>query len=100
MAGKTLPPKEQQAPNESLTLWGDVTDAILAKQFSKATTVKQELEEKQREKAREREQKSTPFVPVFFTEVTEKGGQPNLTEKGRIVLERAQKNDWSLEGVI
>ncbi|KAH7029121.1 uncharacterized protein B0I36DRAFT_244278 [Microdochium trichocladiopsis] len=100
VAGKTLPPKEQQAPNESLTLWGGVTDAIHAKQFSKATTVKQELEENQREKARERERENKPFEPVFFTQVTERGGQPNLTEKGRIVLERAQKGDWNLQDVL
>jgi hypothetical protein len=50
-----LPPTEKQLPHESLQLWGEVTKAILSKQYSRATTVKQELEEAQREKARERE---------------------------------------------
>lgn len=62
--------------------------------------MKQELEENQREKARERERENKPFEPVFFTQVTEKGGQPNLTEKGRAVLERAQKGDWDLQDVL
>ncbi|EMR65926.1 hypothetical protein MGN70_008755 [Eutypa lata] len=100
VASKSLPPDEKQAENESLKLWGGVTQAILAKQFSKATTVKIELEERQREKARERERTNEPFKPLFFTQVTDKGGRPDLTEKGREVLERAQKNEWDLEGVV
>ncbi len=100
MATKSLPPKEKQAEHESLTLWGGVTDAILSKQFSKATNVKIELEEKQREKARERERKNETWKPVFFDQVTDKRGTPDLTEKGRQILERAQKEDWSLEGII
>ncbi|KAI1082478.1 hypothetical protein F5B20DRAFT_504834 [Whalleya microplaca] len=100
VAPKSLPPPEKQAPNESLTLWDGVTQAIRSKQFSKATNVKIELEEKQREKAREREQKKETWNPVFFIQATDKGGRPDLTEKGRQVLERAQKGDWSLEGII
>lgn len=100
MAPKVLPPKEKQAENESLMLWDGVTQAIMAKQFSKATNVKVELEEKQREKARERERKNETWKPVFFDQVTDKRGTPDLTEKGRQVLERAQKEDWSLEGII
>lgn len=100
VAQKSLPPEEKQAENESLKLWGGVTRAILDKQFSKATSVKVELEEKQREKARERERLNEPFKPLFFSEVTDKGGRPNLTDKGREVLKRAQKNEWDLEGVV
>ncbi|RYO85789.1 hypothetical protein DL764_009110 [Monosporascus ibericus] len=100
VAQKSLPPKEIQAENESLKLWDGVTQAILSKQYSKATNVKVELEERQREKARERERKNEPFKPVFFAQVTDKDGRPDLTDKGRQVLERAQKNDWSLEGII
>ncbi|KAK6953703.1 hypothetical protein Daesc_006008 [Daldinia eschscholtzii] len=100
VAPKIVPPKEKQAENESLTLWDGVTQAILAKQFSKATSVKVELEERQREKARERERKNEVWKPVFFDQVTDKRGTPDLTEKGRQVLERAQKGDWSLEGII
>jgi hypothetical protein len=100
VAPKSLPPKDKQAENESLTLWGGVTDAIVAKQFAQATNIKVELEEKQREKARERERNDEPFKPVFFSQVTDKGGRPDLTDKGRQVLERAQKGDWNLEGII
>ncbi|KAK3385080.1 hypothetical protein B0H63DRAFT_178792 [Podospora didyma] len=100
VAPKVLPPIEQQLPNESLNLWGEVTKAILSKQFSRATTVKQELEEAQREKAREREKNGETWKPVFFEQVTDKGGKPELTEKGREVLKRAQKGEWNLEGII
>ncbi|KAI5863778.1 hypothetical protein GGS23DRAFT_565292 [Durotheca rogersii] len=100
VAPKTLPPREAQAENESLVLWDGVTQAIMSKQFSKATSVKVELEERQREKARERERKNEVFQPMFFNQATDKGGKPDLTEKGRQVLERAQKGDWSLEGIL
>ncbi|KAI1398628.1 hypothetical protein F4819DRAFT_21984 [Hypoxylon fuscum] len=100
VAPKSLPPKEKQAEHESLTLWDGVTQAIMSKQFSKATNVKVELEEKQREKARERERNNEIWKPVFFDQVTDKRGTPDLTEKGRQVLERAQKEDWNLEGII
>jgi hypothetical protein len=89
-----------QLENESLQLWGGVTEAILSKQFSKATTVKVELEEHQREKARERERTGEVFKPAFFEQVTDKGGKPQLTEKGRVVLERAQKADWNIADVM
>lgn len=100
VAPKVLPPKEQMLPNESLRLWGGVTEAILAKQFSKATEVKVALEEAQREKARKREQNKETWQPVFFEHVVGNGGKPDLTEKGKQVLERAQKCDWSLDGIV
>ena len=100
IAPKNLPPKEQQLPHESLTLWGGVTEAIHARQFSRATTLKQELEEAQRVKAREREEKGEPWTPVFFEQATDKAGKPNLTEKGRQVLKRAQEGQWNLDGIL
>ncbi|KAK4062153.1 uncharacterized protein Triagg1_10028 [Trichoderma aggressivum f. europaeum] len=100
VAPKILPPDEQMLPNESLRLWGGVTEAILAKQFSKATEVKVALEEAQREKARKREQNKETWQPVFFEHVVGNGGKPDLTEKGKQVLERAQKSDWSLDGIV
>lgn len=72
----------------------------MAKQFSKATTLKQELEEVQREKARQREQANETWKPVFFEQVTGNGGKPDLTNKGREALEKAQRADWSLEGIV
>lgn len=100
IAPKVLPPPEKQLPHESLTLWGEVTKAILAKQFSRATALKQELEEAQREKARERERKGEIWKPVFFEQATDKAGKPSLTDKGREVLSRAQRGDWSMEGIL
>lgn len=100
VAPKSVPPMEKQLPNESLKLWGGVTDAIVSKQFSKATALKQDLEEAQREKARERERTGEEFQPVFFKQVTGNGGQPELTEKGKEVLRRAQKADWSMDGIL
>lgn len=100
VASKIVPPTEKQVENESLQLWGGVTEAILSKQFAKATNVKVELEEKQREKARERERKNETYKPAFFVQITDKGGRPDLSEKGRQVLDRIQKGDWSLEGVV
>lgn len=100
VAPKVIPPEEQQLENESLRLWGGVTKAIHAKQFSKATTLKQELEEAQREKARNRERAGEAWKPAFFAKVTDEGGKPELTEKGREVLGRAQRGDWDLAGVL
>lgn len=77
-----------------------MTQAILAKEYSKATAFKHELEEAQREKARERERKGETWKPVFFEQATDKAGKPSLTEKGREVLRRAQKGDWSMEGIL
>ncbi|CAH0037481.1 unnamed protein product [Clonostachys solani] len=100
VAPKVLPPNEQQAENESLRLWSGVTNAIHSKQFSKATSIKVELEEAQRVKAREREATKTVFKPVFFEHIVGNGGKPALTEKGKQVLDRAQKDDWDLKDII
>lgn len=100
VAPKSLPPDELQLQNESLQLWGAVTKAILAKQFSKATSLKQDLEEQQRERARERERTGEVWKPVFFEQPTGNGGKPQLTAKGREVLQLAQRGEWSLAGVL
>ena len=100
VAPKVLPPQEKQAPNESLKFWSGVTNAIHTKQFSQATNIKLELEEAQREKARERERTGETFKPVFFEHITGNGGRPDLTEKGKAVLDRAQKNEWDLDGAV
>ncbi|POR33377.1 Oxysterol-binding protein-like protein 1 [Tolypocladium paradoxum] len=100
IAPKIIPPEHDQLPNESLTLWGDVTKAIHAKQYAKATEIKVELEEKQREKARQREKSGVEWKPVFFEHVVGNGGKPDLTDKGKQVLERAQRGEWSTEGIL
>ncbi|OAA59845.1 oxysterol-binding protein [Niveomyces insectorum RCEF 264] len=100
VAPKTLPPDDAQRANESLQLWGPVTRAIHAKQFARATALKQQLEERQRESARARARTGAAWQPVFFAQVTGNGGKPVLTDKGRQVLERAQRGDWSLDGIL
>lgn len=100
VAPKITPPREKQKEYESLNLWGGVTDAINAKQYSKATQVKQELEERQREKARERERTGEAFKPVFFQQVTGNGGQPELTDKGREVQSRSQRGEWDISDLL
>lgn len=95
-----LPPDSEQLPHESLQMWSGVTKAIHSRQFSKATQVKHELEERQREKARAREAKGETWKPAFFKQVTDRGGRPELTEKGRQVLERAQRGEWRIGDVI
>lgn len=99
VAPKVVPPQESQAPNESLRFWSGVTNAITAKEFSKATNVKVELEEAQREKARQREKDNVTWEPVFFKHITGNGGKPDLTDKGREVLNRAQNAEWNLDGI-
>jgi hypothetical protein len=99
VAPKSLPPQDQQLANESLRLWDGVTQAILAKQYSKATSIKQELEEEQRELARERSKTGAAWTPVFFEPVGEVG-KPKLSPRGLEVVRRAQQGDWSMEGIV
>lgn len=94
---KICPPEEQQLPNESRRFWGKVTDAILSKQYSLATTLKQELEERQRQKAAERKTTGAEWNPRFFTGATSPAGRPDLTDEGRAALEKLRKDDWELE---
>lgn len=98
VAPKILPPQDDQLPNESLKLWFGVTNAIHSKQYSKATQVKLELEEAQREKARLREKNGESWTPVYFEHVTGNGGRPDLTEKGKQMLEKAQQGQWVVDG--
>jgi hypothetical protein len=100
MAPKITPPQDKQLSNESLKFWSGVTDAIHAKQFGKATQIKVDLEEAQRVKARERESKGEEFQPLFFKHVVGNDGRPDLTERGRKVLNLAQKDEWDLDGVV
>ena len=97
VAPKVLPPTEKQLPNESLRFWSGVTDAIISKQFSRATALKQELEERQREKAKEREEAGTAWQPRFFTGAVTPLGKPELTEEGREVLKGMQEQRWELK---
>lgn len=59
--------------------------------------MKQELEERQREKAAERAERHEKFKPRFFEDAVTADGRPELTEEGRRALKRLQAEDWHLE---
>ncbi|KAG9231438.1 oxysterol-binding protein-like protein [Amylocarpus encephaloides] len=97
VAPKILPPQETQLPNESLKFWSGVTEAITSRQYSKATTLKQELEERQRTKAKEREETCTEWKPRFFVGAVTPLGKPELTEDGRQVLDNLHQGHFELK---
>lgn len=86
-----------QLSNESRRQWLQVTEAINARQYGKATTLKLELEEKQRLKVKEREKNDRKWTPRFFVGALTPEGRPELTKEGKEVLENLQKDDWELE---
>jgi hypothetical protein len=97
VAQKVLPPMEAQLPNESLKFWSGVTEAITTRQYSRATALKQELEERQREKAKERETSGTTWQPRFFTGAVTPLGKPELTQDGREVLDGLHHGKFELK---
>ena len=54
-------------PTESAVIWGEVSQAILSKDWEKAREAKKAVEERQRELLRERESKGETWVPKHFT---------------------------------
>ena len=99
---RIVPPLDQQLPNESQNFWASVTTAIKDKRFTEATRLKQELEEKQRQKAAARKEKGEEWRPRFFTEpVTAPGslmhGRPELSEDGKKALVGLQAERYALE---
>lgn len=57
---KTVAPLEQQHPFETRKVWNDVTQAILAKDWTTASKAKHTLEQSQRAKAEERKESDEP----------------------------------------
>ncbi|CZT01774.1 hypothetical protein WAI453_006798 [Rhynchosporium graminicola] len=96
VAPKVLPPTTAQLPNESLRFWSSVTEAITARQYSRATVLKTEIEERQREKAKAREEAGKVWTPRFFVGATTPLGKPELTDEGREVLKALQEDRWEL----
>ncbi|KAI9834253.1 MAG: hypothetical protein M1819_003091 [Sarea resinae] len=94
---KIVPPDTEQLPNESRKFWGGVTQAILNREFSQATTLKQQLEERQRGKAAERKLNEEEWHPRFFTDVVTPTGRPSLTPDGELVLKGLHTGDYHLE---
>lgn len=97
VAPKILPPENIQLPNESLRFWSGVTEAITARQFNRATTLKQEIEETQRVKAKKREETGKEWQPRFFTGAVTPLGRPELTDEGKQVLKNLHDGSWDLE---
>lgn len=93
---KSLPPSEEQLSNESLKFWSEVTAAIVDKQFSQATKLKQDIEERQRQRAAERNDKGVEWSPRFFTGAVTPLGKPELTEEGQKVLQGIRSGEFAL----
>ncbi|OCK78272.1 hypothetical protein K432DRAFT_357070 [Lepidopterella palustris CBS 459.81] len=93
---KFVPPMEEQLPNESRKFWAGVTEAIINKQYGLATQLKQELEERQREKAADRKSRNSEWQPRFFTGVVTPVGKPDLTKDGEEVLRGLHMNQFQL----
>ncbi|PGH12558.1 hypothetical protein AJ79_04179 [Helicocarpus griseus UAMH5409] len=96
---KIIPPEDLQLPNESRKFWSGVTSAILEKQYSLATKLKHELEERQRQLAAERKEKEEEWKPRFFTVTVAESGKPELTAEGKKVLKGLHEGNFRLEGL-
>ena len=94
---KIVPPEEDQLPNESRIFWKDVTNAILSKQYGEATKAKQVIEERQRERAAERQARNEEWKPRFFTEPVGPKGRPELSEGGMEVIQGMQELKFHLK---
>ena len=92
---KIVPPLESQLPNESRKFWDPVTKAIINKQYSHATTLKRDIEEKQRVKANERKV-SEEWKSRFFTMQISSDGRPELTEEGKEAIRRLEEKKYEL----
>lgn len=94
---KIVPPPDEQLDNESRKLWVRVSDAINEKRYGDATTIKQDIEQRQRDIAAEREKEKKKFAPRFFKSATDPSGKPELTEEGRKALDDMQQLNFHLE---
>ncbi|KAL3458493.1 putative oxysterol binding protein [Aspergillus heterothallicus] len=94
---KSLPPEEAQLSNESRKFWSGVTEAILDKRYNQATKLKQEIEERQRQKANERQAKNEEWHPRFFTGAVSPLGKPTLSEEGLKALEGIRNEMYQMK---
>jgi oxysterol-binding protein-related protein 9/10/11 len=88
---------EQQLQNESRKFWNGVTQALHSKQYSLATQLKVEIEERQRAKAAERKQRGAEWQPRFFAGAVTPVGKPDLTDDGQAVLKGLHRDEFLLE---
>lgn len=94
---KIVPPPEEQLENESRKLWERVSQAINDKKFGEATTIKQDIEQRQRDLAAQREKDKKEFVPRFFKNATDPSGKPELTDEGKKALDQMQHLNFHLD---
>lgn len=71
--------------SESSVVWSEVSRAIIEKRWDKAREIKSEIEERQREIAREREVKGEDWVPKFFTVFHTKESGWDCQPKNKVV---------------
>jgi len=93
---KNCPPEELQLPNESRKMWSEVTNAIHSKDYGRATQLKQDIEERQREKAATRLKNNVEWKPRFFEPSASSTGQPSLSENGREVLNKLHAGEYRI----
>ncbi|CAO1635689.1 unnamed protein product [Parajaminaea phylloscopi] len=67
-ATKSIRPESEQEEFESRRLWSKVTEGIKEKNLDKATEAKSAIEEAQRSRVREREEKGEVWKPRFFVQ--------------------------------
>jgi hypothetical protein len=94
---KIVPSEEDQLPNESRKFWSEVTQAIYARDFGRATQLKHEIEEKQRQKAAARISRNEEWKPRFFVGAVTPVGRPSLTKDGEEALKGLHERRYSLE---
>lgn len=78
-------------------MWEGVSEAIHAKDYSRATQLKCDIEERQREKAAARVEKRTQWKPYFFEDMSQRIGQPHLSEAGKEALKRLNAGEYKLD---
>ncbi|RDY10901.1 Oxysterol-binding protein-related protein 4B, partial [Mucuna pruriens] len=69
-----LKDKESVWPTESVNVWGELSQAILSKEWDKAREAKLEVEERQRELMREKELKGETWISKHFLVSNKKEG--------------------------
>ena len=78
---KQVRPLSQQGPLESRKVWLPVSSALFSKDYYKATKEKQNIEERQRQKAAERKANKQEFDSDFF-KLPVVCGKPELKSAG------------------
>ncbi|KAH8151592.1 uncharacterized protein LAJ45_04214 [Morchella importuna] len=96
-ANKICPPLEVMLPNESRKMWQAVSEAIHAKDYARATQLKCEIEDRQREKAAARTAENIDWKPRFFEAPSLSAGQPSLSKDGELVLKGLHSGNYALK---